>query len=284
MVFLCRSDPAFPYMLDMVYTKNQKDQEISRKQMINSDIFNILPLDLSRLMNNPELFTTKKKDSMTTAGILKGKAFGFQQDLFIKKFAPRSPFNFFLRKLTGSRAIRIFRLSEKLLMKGLPVPAPLAYIEPTLKDQNAFYISLAVENCENLAIVLTEEKSHELQTIASLLAKMLAHWHREGAVHGDLKWPNILLQSDKQGQRFFLADLDQTKIYFKPHIAGIIKDLSRFYRSGLEVSHEHWADNFFFPFYMEALPNDIRARLDLTSIRNMALKKWRKKGQIQYCK
>lgn len=261
---------------------NQKNQKLTCKQTINPDKYIILPPDISKLMNKPDLFTTKKKDLMTTAGILNGKAFGFQQDIFIKRFAPRSFSHFLLRKIIGSRARHNFKLSVKLIERGLPAPLPVRYIEPTFRARHAFYISFAIEKSEDLAAVLINRSFRESQMIASLFAETLARWHMEGAVHGDLKWPNILLQEEENGQRFFFVDLDQAKLYDKPNIKGIIKDLLRFYRAGLEFGKDEWVNLQFFPEYMAALPDEIKKRIDLDYIKNKAVKEWDRKGQTRY--
>lgn len=258
-------------------SNNQKNQKLINKQSTKSETFSILPSEILRLMNNSELFITKKSDLMITAGILKGKALGFQQNIFIKHFAPRSLFNFLLRKITGSRAIRIFRLSEKLLIKGLPIPAPIAFIEPTLRVRSAFYISLAIENCEDLATAFMKNKLHKLRTVTSPLAEMLAHWHIEGAVHGDLKWSNIMLQNNADRTSIYFIDLDQTKLYSTPNIRGIIKDLSRFYRYGLELGAEEWVSSEFFPAYIDMLPALIKNKVDLVNVKEKASKNWDKK-------
>lgn len=46
--------------------------------------------------------------------------------------------------------------------------------------------------------------------VARQLANTVATWHIAGAVHGDLKWSNILMQEDSGETRFFIVDLDQT--------------------------------------------------------------------------
>jgi len=248
----------------------------------NSKNCNIVPLEISLLINKPEVFTIIKKDRQITAGILNAKSLGFPHDLFVKRFAPRNFLNFILKKTFGSRAKHIFKLSERLVDRGLSVPPPLSYIEPTFKAKDAFYISVVIVKSENLASVLMKTNFSESRIIASILAETLVRWHREGAVHGDLKWPNILLQEDENGKRFFLVDLDQARLYNKPNIAGIAKDLTRFYRAGLETGQEEWVDKVFFPIYMDMMSDKIKEHLDLPSIMNTALEKWRRKGQTRY--
>jgi len=98
-----------------------------------------------------------------------------------------------------------------------------------------------------------------------------------GAVHGDLKWSNIMVQSNAGPINIFFIDLDQAKLYSTPRIRGIEKDLSRFYCYGLELGAEEWVMSEFFPAYMEMLPDVIKNRVDLVRVKGKALKKWDKK-------
>ncbi len=114
------------------------------------------------------------------------------------------------------------------------------------------------------------------------LAETIAHWHCSGAVHGDLKWPNILMQHKNGTYRCFFIDLDQAVMFRKPSVKGIIKDLTRFYRFGLEMGAEKWVDSEFFPEYIAYMPDTIKEKIDFTMIKHTARKDWIKKGQRRY--
>ena len=111
------------------------------------------------------------------------------------------------------------------------------------------------------------------------LAGTIAEWHLRGAVHGDLKWPNILVQRTGEGHRLFLIDLDQARIYSAPSVRGIINDLKRFYRFGLEAEAEDWVEKFFFPAYLSFIPEKIKTRIKFDEIKQKATEEWTKKGR-----
>ncbi len=119
----------------------------------------------------------------------------------------------------------------------------------------------------------------EGREIFPALARAMARWHLAGAVHGDMKWPNILVRKGKEGYAIFFVDLDQSRLYRAPSVQGMEKDLQRFFRFGIEVGSEGLVDTGFFPEYMKTIPESLRHKINLQRIREHAYRKWRKKGQ-----
>lgn len=237
----------------------------------------LTPAELDRLMGSREAFELKKDSLATTVGILRGAAAGLPHDLLVKRFNYKGFFHFIMRLLFGSRARRLYTISCELAEKGLPVPEPIAYHDLTWKQRNAFYLSSVVDNAMSFANLYL--RGHfQSEEIASLLGKAVAELHTAGVVHGDLKWTNILLQDDAGRKTIFFIDLDQTRLYKNPKMSGISRDLSRFYRNGFELGAGGWLDNAFFPQYLAMLTPPARDRLDINTIRERALKDWRRKG------
>lgn len=227
-------------------------------------------------------FILKKHDVSTTVGVLKGDAVGFSQNLWLKRFNYKGFFDFLLKRIFCSRARRLYDINLMLYEKGLPVPKPVACIEPSFKQKHCFYLSAFIEHSLNLHHFYKRGGFDETRDIAEELAKTIARWHMAGAVHGDMKWPNILVQQSGNFTNYYIVDLDQARLFDQPNIRGIIKDLSRFYRSGLELGAEKWVEAKFFPAYMDIIKDNIRAGIDLAMVRSSALKKWYKKRQPRY--
>ena len=239
--------------------------------------FPLLPEDLDSLINERGAFTLVKHDRTTTVGILKGSVLGSGQDLLVKRFNFRGLPDFALRSLFFSRAKRLWSINQRLFAKGLPVPRPVCYFKSSFRLKNSFFISSLIENSQNLGYIYKLGLFREPQKLAVVLGKAISAWHMAGAVHGDLKWSNIMLQSNADRINIFFIDLDQAKLYSTPKIRGIVKDLSRFYRYGLELRAEEWVNSEFFPAYMEMLPAVIKNRLDLVRVKEKARKDWDKK-------
>lgn len=238
----------------------------------------LLQKDLDSLINAGESFTLTKHD-ITTVGVLDGHVFGLEQDLLIKRFNDRGIIDYIARRLLKSRARRLWDITQRLSDKGLPVPRPLGFLEPSLLRRNSFFISSFIENSSNLADVYKQGLFKDPRSIAAVLGKTLSAWHMAGAVHGDLKWSNILMQNTIDGISFFLVDLDNARLYPKPRIRGITRDLVRFYRYGLELGAEEWVRSEFLPSYLGMLDRDVGNRIDVMRIRVKARKDWERKRQ-----
>ena len=236
------------------------------------------PLDIDVIIKKGEGFSLRKNDASTTVGILRGKDFGLPHDLLVKRFNYRGFFDFLIHKLFNNRAKRLWNISLKLYEKGLPVPKPLTYTHPTFKQRDAFYVSSVIEYADKLSTLYREGIVIKDRDLLQKLAQTIAEWHLQGAVHGDLKWPNILVQKRDGSYGFFLIDLDQSRLYAVPCIKGIKKDLKRFYRFGLEIGAEQWVEAEFFPEYIKCIPDAIKPGIDFADIRNKALKDWIRKG------
>lgn len=249
---------------------------MSGPQSVHSS-FQILPEDLDSLIDKGRAFTLVKHDRTTTVGILNGRVFGFGQDLLIKRFNSRGLFDFVFRSLFFSRAKRLWKINRRLAARGLPVPRPVCCFRPSFRRKNSFFISSLIENTQNLGEIYKRGLFGEPEKLAVILGKAISAWHMTGAVHGDLKWSNIMLQSNADRTNIFFIDLDQAKLYSAPKVSGILKDLARFYRYGLELGAEEWVKSAFFPAYMEMLPDAIKDKVDLVRVKEKARKNWDKK-------
>ncbi len=241
-----------------------------------------LPADLNSIIDKGESFLLKKHDLSTTVGILKSGDFGLARDLLVKRFNYRGFFDFLLHKIFSSRAKRLWKRNLRLYKKELPVPEPVFYTEGSLRQKNSFFLSSVIEDAENLGIICRKGLFRKDRELLKKLAQTTAEWHLKGAVHGDLKWPNILVQKSDAGYRVFLIDLDQSRLYSSPCIKGITKDLRRFYRFGLEAGAEDWVESGFFPAYRAIIPYEIKAKIDFDGIKQTAIRDWIKKGRKRF--
>lgn len=235
--------------------------------------------NLNSVINNNNLFILKKHDLNTTVGIIKGSSLGLEKNLFVKRFNSRGLLDFILRKFLGSRAKRLYKINLRLISKELPVPSPLLIVNTGFRQKNSFFISSVIENSDNLGNIYKTGMFNKTEKIADILGKTISGWHMSGAVHGDLKWSNILMQKDDNEVKFFLVDLDHAKLCNKLKIKSISRDLVRFYRYGLELGAEDWVNSQFFPAYMSSLSDEIKLKINLVDIKIKALKIWENKGR-----
>jgi tRNA A-37 threonylcarbamoyl transferase component Bud32 len=249
------------------------------KMLLKTQSFSLLlPDDLNSILEKGESFLLKKHDFSTTVGILRGNDFGLSCDLLVKRFNYRGFFDFLVHKLFNSRAKRLWNRNLRLHRKGLPVPEPVAYTNPSFRRKNSFFLSSVIENADNLGIIYRKGFLCEDKELVKELAQTIAGWHLNGAVHGDLKWPNILVQKNDGGYKVFLTDLDHSRLYSAPSIQGIIKDLKRFYRFGLETGAADWVESEFFTAYAAFVPDGIKTKISFPDIKRKAIEDWNKKG------
>jgi len=249
---------------------------------MNSHSSLTIPYNLNAYMSDTTLFSVKKHDVSTTVGIMSGKVFGISNALWVKRFNYRGPGHFIAKWLFGSRAKRLYQISSQLYRKGLPVPEPVLFIEPSLREKNAFFISSVISDSHSLGEMYKKGLLAKNQPLVHCLSETLVQWHMSGAVHGDLKWPNILVREGDGGYHVYFVDLDQTVLHKKPSHQGIMKDLQRFYRFGLELGAEEWVSSDFFPKYTSSLPDNVQKKLNEEEIKTRAYEEWDRKGRKRF--
>lgn len=223
--------------------------------------------DMDRLASEGRLSFIKKGAS-TTVGVLYGKQFDIPFDMLVKRINSRGRLHSLIKRLSGSRAARLYGVTCKLFAKGLNVPEPLGFLDAR-NHKSSFYISKYID-APNLAVIYKDGAFKDMPGLAKELSAALSDWHLSGAVHGDLKWPNILVAKTGKGLECFLVDLDQARLFARPSAKGASKDLGRFYRAALQAGAEKWFDGEFLPAYLEALPTAFRSGIDVEAVRRIA--------------
>jgi len=248
-------------------------------QPIASESSFSIPGDLDEIIDKRASFILKKHDASTTVGIIAAGDFGLPRSLLLKRFNYRGLFDFMIHRIFIGRAKRLWDTNMELYRKGLPVPEPITYVESSLKKKNAFFVSSVISDADSLSAFYRKGTLPGNRELGRKLAETVSQWHLAGAVHGDLKWPNILIQNNAGTYRCFFIDLDQARIYSRPCIKGIIRDIERFYRFALQLGAEQWVETEFLPEYLSFFPVAMKNNMDLAGIRNRALKEWTKKGR-----
>lgn len=261
-----------------IKVKNKKGQLL--KEYCFPEILSIIE-NIEKFIKDTQCFTPIKDDAKTTVGVIKGVRFNLSFSLIIKRLNYKSMPQYFIKNLIRNRAKHFYKVNLQFLKMGLGVPELIGFFE-TDKLKKGYCISKYIDNAENLSNIYKKGLFHEPGKIARQLAQTIAQWHLAGAVHGDLKWSNILFQKNNEEYKFFLVDLDQSQLKPKPSIKLIEKDLTRFYRYSLELGAEKWVDSEFFPHYIGVIPDKLKTKIDLDCIRKKAWNDWVRNGKRKF--
>lgn len=138
----------------------------------------------------------------------------------IKDFKiPGFPNDYVYTTLRKSKARRSFENAEEILKRGIPTPAPLAWIE-TKKDgklNKSYYVSIQSSYPNNLRCWEKWDRKEAYEVLGAY-AEFMLRIHRAGILHRDLSPGNVLWErDDKTGAiRFQIIDLNRMKLYAKP--------------------------------------------------------------------
>ncbi len=213
-----------------------------------------------------------KKDKRIQAGYWIPEGTDFPFSLFIKWVKTKNRMEKGARMLIGSRSRRSFKNCLQFEQAGLLVPESVAFLENNSRGESALLTRYFPDSL-NLGTLFLRQKMTE--PLCSEIAETLAAWHQKGGYHGDLKWSNLLITRD---QKCIIIDLDQSRLYSRPVLKRIIKDLVRFYRFGLEMRAEEWVRKIFFKKYAECLMPLVFSDESLRSVAEAAQREWEKKG------
>lgn len=148
---------------------------------------------------------------------------------FLKRYNCKGHVYRIRNTLRRSRAVRTWLSTWNLTVRGVPVPkALICLIERRLGMLERSYILYEhVEGCRLCDIWPRLDEFGRKRCLAKL-AVMLGTMHRFGGYHGDLKWPNILVEEGQGRFHITLTDLDGSRIYrdLPAHLAE--KDITRF--------------------------------------------------------
>lgn len=131
-----------------------------------------------------------------------------------------------------SRALATWCSNWKMYALGLPVPRPVLCMEERnfrLLGRSYLLTECFSETC-NFEEAWADAGTNERFALLKETARIFSRMHRHGAVHGDLKWNNILVGCGSAARNIYLVDLDGSRCYsrfFKPMAK---KDLNRFLR------------------------------------------------------
>lgn len=131
-----------------------------------------------------------------------------------------------------SRAVRTWRVHLEFLRRGIPIQEPLLCLE----ERNfrllgrSYLLTGFVEGASSLMELWPTLSVDVKPSLLQCLGEELGRMHRTGALHGDLKWYNILIRKMESGWQPILVDLDGSSISRGVSERKVRDDIGRFIR------------------------------------------------------
>jgi tRNA A-37 threonylcarbamoyl transferase component Bud32 len=150
----------------------------------------------------------------------------------LKRFGWRSPLHRIARPLTGSKAVRSFRIAMALRDAGVATPRPLiAWVRRGGPSRSASYI--ITEEIPDAVTLRQWLKSpnvpeNQMTNLLTELARLVRGMHDAGVLHRDLTIGNFLVAPKPfEGKRIFLIDLSRAVHLGHVPLPLRLMDLSR---------------------------------------------------------
>jgi len=169
------------------------------------------PADPSVFFRNEARFI--KKGRTTTLVEVQSHESGLPCNVIVKRYNRKKPFNTFKDLFRSSRAMRTWRLTNALLVRGIPCPTPLAVVEERRMRVllRSYLVSEKIEAAVTLRDFLAgaaeRPDSQDRALLTRSLAATLRRMHDAGFSHRDLKTTNIMIQA-ANGVHPYILDLD----------------------------------------------------------------------------
>ncbi len=151
---------------------------------------------------------------------------------FLKRYNRKGWYYQLKNVFRRSRAIRTWSASWGFRLRHLPVPEPLICLEERRFGllKRSYILSEFIENAQSLGDAWRAIDESGKRRLNAKLAITLGYIHQFGGFHGDLKWNNILIQQESNGERIVLSDMDASKVFPRTKSGRALKDLRRFFR------------------------------------------------------
>lgn len=254
-------------MITIIKNNTIRSQNVSGvvREAFDTDKFREFIENIDSVVNDKDIFTVIKDGDTTVVGTVDKSDSGLEVDLMVKCFKSGGFFKTSARRILGSKAKRLFSDSSTLFMEGFNVAEPVCYLD-LFKSIESCFVSLVLDDCKNFALIYDELINTSSDELARTIAIEMNRWHSKGVVHGDMKWSNIMLNVDGGTIKPYFIDLDQVSIKGTVSPSGVMDDLTRFYRYGLEMGRDDWVHNVFLPFYISFSSEEIKKSLNIDDI------------------
>ncbi len=184
--------------------------------------------DCDRLLEEQghHIFTDRRnRVGLVQFPVSEGKSTGF----VVKEFRTQG-LNNLKAIFFPSRAQKAWRGGVSLMERGIPTPAPVAYLESKkyFSTRYDYYVTLMEQGSQEIRHMFRSLQGNALEGLLRALARQLFFCHKQGILHRDLSDGNILVgKRDEEEYRFSLIDTNRIRIKRRIGLFRRIKNLIR---------------------------------------------------------
>ncbi|WP_303721356.1 lipopolysaccharide kinase InaA family protein [Malonomonas rubra] len=162
------------------------------------------------------------------------------RSFFLKQYYLKSGVYRFVDFFRGSRGERTWKINIRMFEAGVVVPKPIAYLEEKRLGfwYNGYLLTEYIEGEGDLRNAWLQGDFLRRKELISCAGELIAGLHRNGFVHGDLKWNNILSSQVNGRLMLVLSDLDGACRCRFICRRGVADDLARFMADFVAVGAE----------------------------------------------
>ena len=132
--------------------------------------------------------------------------------------------------VVSGKAAKAWRGAAACLVRKVPTPLPLAYLERRKRGfvVESYFVAARIDDAREVRDLLRELPPEDLSRLLEALARFLVFVHNQGILHRDLSDGNILVRSSRPGvYDLFLIDTNRIRVRREVPLLGRVRNLVR---------------------------------------------------------
>ena len=132
--------------------------------------------------------------------------------------------------LVPGKAVKAWRGAAACLLRRVPTPLPLAYVERREHGfiVESYFVASRIDGAQEIRDLFRTLQPEDLSRLLAALARFLEFAHSQGILHLDLSDGNVLVRSSSPGEyEFFLIDTNRIRICSVVSLLGRVRNLVR---------------------------------------------------------
>jgi len=150
-------------------------------------------------------------------------------DAVVKEFRA-SGFRKIKTLVVSGKAAKAWRGAAACLVRRVPTPLPLAYVERRERGlvAESYFVAARIDDAREVRDLLRTIPPEDLSRLLAALARFLVFAHNQGILHRDLSDGNLLVRSSRSGvYDLFLIDTNRIRVRREVSLLGRVRNLVR---------------------------------------------------------